>query len=262
MHPVPGDHERHVLPIHKIPKDHPRYVSLRIRQRMVAGLARGLAAPEGLLAHGRGEAFDYLIGEKTSPEARIALRAAAAALVLAERPVLSVNGNVASLVAEDMVRLARELPLSVIEVNLFHRTEERIQKITRLLKTFSRGEVRILGPGANARLLGLSSQRAKTFKEGMMAADVVLVPLEDGDRAEALKKAKKMVLAIDLNPLSRTARSADITIVDNIVRALPLLVSQVKALKKASRARLKSIISSFDNRANLDRVLRRILKGL
>jgi 4-phosphopantoate--beta-alanine ligase len=229
---------------------------------MVAGLASGIAAPEGLLAHGRGEAFDYLLGEKTTPEARTALRAAAAALLLAERPVLSVNGNVASLVPEEMIALARALPKSVIEVNLFHRTEGRIQKITRLLETFSRGKVQILGPGANARLPGLSSQRAKTFKEGMLAADVVLVPLEDGDRAEALKRAKKKVIAIDLNPMSRTARSADITIVDNIVRAMPLLVSQVNALKRASPASLRRIASSFDNRANLDRVLGRILKGL
>jgi 4-phosphopantoate--beta-alanine ligase len=229
---------------------------------MVAGLASGIAAPEGLLAHGRGEAFDYLLGEKTTPEARTALRAAAAALLLAERPVLSVNGNVASLVPEEMIALARALPKSVIEVNLFHRTEGRIQKITRLLETFSRGKVQILGPGANARLPGLSSQRSKSFEEGMMAADVVLVPLEDGDRAEALKRAKKKVIAIDLNPMSRTARSADITIVDNIVRAMPLLVSQVNALKRASPASLRRIASSFDNRANLDRVLGRILKGL
>jgi 4-phosphopantoate--beta-alanine ligase len=261
-HLIPRGHMRHAPPSHRIPKDHPRYISLKIRQRMVAGLASGLAAPEGLLAHGRGEAFDYLLGEKTTPEARTALRAAAAALLLAERPVISVNGNVASLVPEEMIALARALPKSVIEVNLFHRNEGRIQKITRLLETFSRGKVQILGPGADARLPGLSSQRAKTFKEGMIAADVVLVPLEDGDRAEALKRAKKKVIAIDLNPMSRTARSADITIVDNIVRAMPKLVFQVNALKRAFPASLRRIASSFDNRANLDRVLGRILKGL
>ena len=229
---------------------------------MVAGLARGLAAPEGLLAHGRGEAFDYLLGERTQPEARAAIRAAAASLLLANKPVLSVNGNAASLVPEDIVALARALPKAVIEVNLFHRTEGRIRAIARELESYSRGRARILGPGADARLPGLSSQRAKTFKEGMMAADVVLVPLEDGDRAEALKRAEKEVLAIDLNPLSRTARAADITIVDNIVRAMPLLVSRVKSLKRASPARLKKIISAFDNQSNLDRVLRRMLRNL
>jgi 4-phosphopantoate--beta-alanine ligase len=248
--------------MHPIPRDHPRYISLCIRQRMVAGLQRGLAVPEGLLAHGRGEAFDYLLGERTRPEARAAIRAAAASLLLAERPVLSVNGNVASLVPEEMVQLARALPRSIIEVNLFHRTEGRVMRIARQLEKHSRGDVSILGPGADARLPGLSSQRARTFRVGMMAADVVLVPLEDGDRALALKRAQKTVVAIDLNPMSRTARAADITIVDNIVRALPLLVKQVKKLKKSPRARLKRIASSFDNRKNIQCALRRMLKSL
>jgi len=248
--------------MHRIPRDHPRYVSLRIRQRIVSGHERGLTAPEGLLAHGRGEAFDYLLGERTTPEARKALRAAAAALLLAERPVISVNGNAASLVPGDIVSLARALPRAVIEVNLFHRTEGRIRKIARALGEFSRGRVQILGPGADARLPGLSSQRARTFRDGMLAADVVLVPLEDGDRAQALKKAKKTVIAIDLNPLSRTARFADITIVDNIVRAMPVLVIEVRRLRKAPPARLKRIASAFDNRANLDKALRRMLDGL
>ena len=245
-----------------IPKNHPRYVSLKIRQRMVAGHDRGLAVPEGLLAHGRGEAFDYLLGERTRPEAKCAIRAAAANLLLAERPVLSVNGNVASLVPEGIVRLARALPRSVIEVNLFHRSEQRVRTIARALDVYGMGKVRILAAGADARLPGLGSQRAMTFKDGMMAADVVLVPLEDGDRAEALKRAGKKVLAIDLNPLSRTACAADVTIVDNIVRAMPRLVRQVNALKKSSPARLERISASFDNRANLRRVMKKILCGL
>ena len=33
-----------------------------------------------------------------------------------------------------------------------------------------------------------------------MKADTVLVPLEDGDRTEALVKMGKTVVAIDLNP--------------------------------------------------------------
>ena len=248
--------------MHRIPKDHPRYISLRIRQRMVAGHDQKIAVPEGLLAHGRGEAFDYLLGERTRPEARLAIRAAAASLLLAERPVLSVNGNVASLVPEGIVRLARTLPRSVIEVNLFHRSEQRARRIARALDVHGRGNVRILAASADACLPGLSSQRARTFKAGMMAADVVLVPLEDGDRAEALKRAKKKVLAIDLNPLSRTSRAADVTIVDNIVRAMPLLIGQVSDLKKMSPARLENILASFDNRANLERILRRMVRGL
>lgn len=50
---------------------------------------------------------------------------------------------------------------------------------------------------------------------------MVLVPLEDGDRTEALRRMGKTVIAIDLNPLSRTSRAANITIVDNVIRAVP-----------------------------------------
>ena len=67
----------------------------------------------------------------------------------------------------------------------------------------------------------LSHDRAWCRREGIYSADVVLVPLEDGDRCEALVNMGKTVIAIDLNPLSRTARSATLTIVDELTRALP-----------------------------------------
>lgn len=252
----------------QIPRDHPRYESLRIRQRVVSGAERGLAVSEGLLAHGRGEAFDYLLGERTNPEARAASRAAAAALLLAKRPVLSVNGNVASLVPDDLVRLAAAIPGAAVEVNLFHRTEERARRIGRELETAARkmrcrGKApRIFSGGPDARLAGLSSDRAKCHREGMFLADVVLVPLEDGDRAEALKRAQKTVIAIDLNPLSRTARAADMTIVDNIVRALPALLRQVQLLRGSPSWRLSRIVKEFDNGANLRKAIGRILRRL
>jgi len=254
--------------MHRIPQDHPRYESLRIRERMVSGTERGLAVRQGLLAHGRGEAFDYLLGERTNPEARAALRAAAAALLLARRPVLSVNGNVASLAPDEMVRLASAIPGAALEVNLFHRTEWRARRIGRELgaarkKMGAPGRgLRIFAEGPDARLAGLSSDRARCHREGMFSADVVLVPLEDGDRAQALKRAKKAVIAIDLNPLSRTARAADITIVDNLVRALPELLRQVEGLRGAPTSRLVRIRDGFDNRANLRKALGRILRRL
>ena len=64
---------------------------------------------------GRGECFDYLLGETTA-SAAAAIRAGAALLLLAQRPAISVNGNVAALVPEEMVALAGPGPL---EVNLF-----------------------------------------------------------------------------------------------------------------------------------------------
>lgn len=254
--------------MHRIPRNHPRYESLRIRELMVSGQERGLAVREGLLAHGRGEAFDYLLGERTTTEARSAARAAAAALLLAKKPVLSVNGNVASLAPAEMVRLAAAIPGAVVEVNLFHRTEERARLIGRELEPARRAlgargkAVRILSGDPDARIPGLSSDRAKCHRDGMFSADVVLVPLEDGDRAQALKRAGKSVIAIDLNPLSRTARTADLTIVDNLVRALPELEKQADGLRGAPRSRLWRILSGFDNRANLGRAVDRIRKRL
>ena len=46
-----------------IPADHPRAASLRVRERMKDAVARGLVHPTGLIAHGRGEAFDLLSRE-------------------------------------------------------------------------------------------------------------------------------------------------------------------------------------------------------
>jgi len=75
-----------------------------------------------------------------------------------------------------------------------------------------------------------------------------LVPLEDGDRTEALRKMGKIVIAIDLNPLSRTARFASISIVDNIVRAVPLLVEKTQALRKETVRKLRESLLEYDNR--------------
>ena len=60
-----------------IPKSHPRLDSLLIREKLVKGFDNNLVAKEGLLAHGRGETFDYLLGEKTSKSAKEAIKAAA-----------------------------------------------------------------------------------------------------------------------------------------------------------------------------------------
>nr|WP_318526317.1 phosphopantothenate/pantothenate synthetase family protein [Methanobrevibacter arboriphilus] len=49
-------------------------------------------------------------------------------------------------------------------------------------------------------------------------------------------------MAIDLNPLSRTAKAVDITIVDNIVRAIPLMIKYAKQLKSKDKSYLKKIV--------------------
>jgi len=87
----------------------------------------------------------------------------------------------------------------------------------------------------------------------------VLVPLEDGDRAQALIANNKVVITIDLNPLSRTARSSSITIVDNLVRALPLLIQEVEKLKGEEQYKLEEMVRNFNNQVNLNDSLKAIL---
>jgi 4-phosphopantoate--beta-alanine ligase len=227
----------------QIPKEHPRYESLMIREKLVYGLKMGITAQQGLIAQGRGESFDYLIGEHTTECAAYAERAAVALLLLAERPVISINGNTAALVPETVIALA-DVTGAKIEVNLFHRSEARIHRIIEHLKAYGAAEV--LGKKADA-LLPLEHDRGKVDKEGIYSADVVVVPLEDGDRCEALVKMGKVVIAIDLNPMSRTALASHVTIVDNVTRALPNMLQFAKDMKQNSTEDLRNVVDCYDN---------------
>lgn len=238
-----------------IPPTHPRRESLLIREKIVEGYEKGIVVLEGLIAHGRGEAFDYILGEKTHEPARRAIRAAAAALLLARHPVISVNGNTAALVPEYIVKLS-EITGAKIEVNLFYRTREREEAIANWLKKHGAREVLGVGEDASATIPELFSERRRVSPRGILIADTVLVPLEDGDRTEALRKMGKTVIAIDINPFSRTSRTASITIVDNIVRAMPLLVREAESLKEKPRRELEEIIKNYDN----DKILREMVK--
>ena len=224
-----------------IPDDHPRKNSLILREKIADASKEGLLAPVAAIAHGRGEAFDYLLGEKTITSAKKAIVLAAKLLLSAEHPVISVNGNTAVLARDDLLRLAKELHCP-IEINIFYRTEERIQKLFNYLKNDS--GVTILGKSPDSMIPNLSSERAKSSKAGIFSADVVFVPLEDGDRCEALVKMGKKVIAVDLNPFSRTARTATLTIVDNVTRAVKLLVEEVKSLKKQNFKDFSDIIDN------------------
>ncbi len=243
----------------EIPKDHPRHASLVTRERLVDGYQKGIASVQGLIAQGRGEAFDYIIGEKTIKSAEDATRASAALLLLARKPVISVNGNAAALAGDDLVALGKVLN-APLEVNLFHRTDERVKKIVEDLK--KRGATKVLGAKADARIPGITHERSKVDKEGIYSADVVFVPLEDGDRCEALIKMGKKVITVDLNPLCRTSRTASITIVDNLVRAVPSLIKKVEEMKTLDRAKLEQIARGFDNNKNLQRGVNEIDRRL
>jgi len=238
-----------------VPKSHPRYWSLYYRHKLEEALEKGILAKAGLIAHGRGEAFDYLIGEKTIEPAKEAIKAAVAKLLLAEHPVISINGNVTALVPKETIELGKVLNAK-LEVNLFYRTYEREKAIREAFKEID-PNVELLGIGENAnkRIPGLDSERGRVDERGIWKADVVLVPLEDGDRTEALVNMGKFVITVDLNLLSRTARMADITIVDNIVRAFPLMIEVAKELKGKPKEELERIVNNYDNERILNEVL-------
>ncbi len=219
-----------------------------IREKLVDGFEKGLVAREGLIAHGRGESFDYLLGEKTVEPALRSINAASALFLLAEHPVISVNGNTAALCAKEICELNQSQEKSFIEINLFYRTKPREKLIAAELKKY--GLEKILGIEDNklTEIPELESNRRRVDPEGIFVADVVFVPLEDGDRTIALKKMNKKIITVDLNPLSRTSITADISIIDNIVRAIPQLIKSIEYHKKNSTIKeLKEIVNSYNN---------------
>ncbi len=242
----------------EIPESHPRYVSLLTRHRIEAGVEKGITSLQGLIAEGRGEAFDYLLGEETTESADAAARAAAAHLLLARHPVLSVNGNVAALCPGELVELA-EVVGADLEVNLFNRTEARIEAIAEHLR--EHGATDVKGLTADARIPGLDHARAKVDADGIYDADVVLVPLEDGDRAEALGAMGKTEIVVDLNPLSRSPQVAAVPVVDNVLRAVPNITRHARALQGATREELEAVVESFDREAALAAAERTIREG-
>ena len=238
----------------EIPEDHPRKISLDIREKIIVGHEKHIVATAGLLAHGRGEAFDYLIGETSTEKAVEASRVVVASLLTADHPVISVNGNACALVARELVELS-ELTGAPLEINLFYYRKVREDAIKDAL--LMAGAQKILGTHdrPSETIPELSSNRRKVDSEGIAKADVVLVPLEDGDRTESLRALGKRVLTIDLNPMSRTSIFSNVTVVDNIVRALPRMVQFAQEMKDSPKEELEHIVSSFDNSLNLKQSL-------
>jgi 3-methyl-2-oxobutanoate hydroxymethyltransferase len=147
-------------------------------------------------------------------------------------------------------------------VNLYHHSAVREKTIKLLLESLGAEHVRGVGESATATIEEIASDRRRIDPNGIGAADVVLVPLEDGDRTQALVRVGKRVIAIDLNPLSRTAQAATITIVDNIVRAIPILVETTETLKKTPPKKLETKLTGFDNNRNLNEAVLSIYQNL
>jgi len=137
-------------------------------------------APTGLIAHGRGEAFDYLLGKRTTRE-----RAKGGDDRRGRHPRRQSAGDFGQWQARGPLRQAEVVALaqatrSRIEVNLI---ADRTRSAWRRLLLHGEGRCRG-GTGQEGRfappwhLLG----PREVHKEGIYSADVVLVPLEDGDR--------------------------------------------------------------------------------
>ena len=251
----------------EVPESHPRFASLMARKKLTDAAAAGMLADSALIAHGRGEAFDYLLQERTCDSARLAIHTCAAYLSAAERPVISVNGNTVALAGPHLLACAAVLDCP-IEVNIYYRTPERMAVLLATLheqkseagtiypELQSRIDtVEILGEAPDARIPNLDGPRANCVHEGIYSSDVILVPLEDGDRCEALVAMGKTVCVIDLNPLSRTAKTASVTIVDELTRCVPILLDDL-------RNGVEKSPGDWDNNQNLKNVTAEILRLL
>lgn len=244
-----------------VPDSHPRAQSIRIREKVIEKCHEHVVADAGLIAHGRGEAFDYLLGEVTVPPALDSIKAAAASFLLASHPVISVNGNIAALCPEQIVKLSEVIP-APLEINLFYRSQKRIRAIKKELRLAGASNILGLEKKYSTQLKNLESHRRIIDQRGIAKADLVFVPLEDGDRTEALVQDGKEVITVDLNPLSRTAQKSNITIVDNIIRAVPLLIESINELKLEPRDNWIKIKNNFDNQNSIKNILLFINKRL
>ena len=228
-------------------KSHPRYESLLKRHYLEDAAKKGMLADSAMIAHGRGEAFDYLLGEQTTDFALQSTKNAVGHLANARRPVICLNGNTTALAGYELMKVA-EILNCPIEVNIFYRSEQRINVIFEHLNEIKAKHslnVELLGETPDSLIPGLKGPRAKCCKNGIIDSDVILVPLEDGDRCEALVAMGKTVIVVDLNPLSRSAQMASITIVDEITRVAKNMIKLLETKKELE------IDIDFDNSLNL-----------
>ena len=238
--------------------EHPRYESLMIRKRIAEAGVKGMLADSAMIAHGRGEAFDYLLGEQTIPSALDATREAAARLVNSNKPVLSLNGNAIALAGQEFLTIASQLGCP-IEINIFYRTPQRMGALIGHLKMLNQKldlDVEIMGGITDARIPGLEGPRGACQQDGIFEADTVLVPLEDGDRCEALMAMGKTVLVIDLNPISRSSKGCTVGIVDEVTRVAKNLIQFIPQKPSATdwnndrglQSALDHIVETMSNR--------------
>ena len=230
------------------------------KEKIIEGVKLGITGVNGLMAEGRGEAFGLLMGKDISPPTMTSIKAAVASLILSKHPVISVNGNTAAIVPKDLVLLSKELNVP-LEVNLFYRTEERVGRIVEHLK--KNGALVVLGERKKSiRLAEIDHARGIVDERGIYGADTVLLALEDGDRTKKLKDMGKTTIAIELNPFSRTARDASITIIDNVVSVILEMVRCARVMKRTKRGELERLVEGFKNEETFLDQMRTMAKNM
>ncbi len=239
----------------EVPKDHPRYESLITREKIIEGMHQKIVAEAGLIAHGRGEAFDYILGESTPSFALHQEKLAVITLLLADHPIISINGNVAVLCPQEIVQLSQKVN-ATLEINLFYRTQEREEAIERVLKGAGAQEIYGIDPKTQESIPEISHQRRIVDSRGIALSDCVFVPLEDGDRTMALKKLGKQVVTVDLNPLSRTSLAASVSITNNIIRAVAEMVAFAEEFENLSIQELEIMKKQLNNKKLLQEALK------
>ena len=138
-----------------------------MRHRLEIAAQRGMLAESAMIAHGRGEAFDYLLGEQTIPAALEATKHALKSLCDAKHPVLCLNGNVTALACDEMLKLADRIGCP-LEVNIFYRTPERMEALFTFIQERQNAlglNVTVFGEHPNGRIPGLKGPRAACHEE-------------------------------------------------------------------------------------------------
>ena len=124
----------------------------------------------------------------------------------------------------------------------------------------SKGMDEVLGREPECRIPGLNHDRALCTRT-LYDCDVIVVPIEDGDRAEALVSMGKVVISIDLNPLSRTSCKATVPISDEMTRALENIIQYISELRGDDEAILK-VINEYSSLSNRRETVRYICDSL
>jgi len=239
----------------EVPENHPRYKSLVTREKIIEGMYQKIVAEAGLIAHGRGEAFDYILGESSPAFALKQEKLAIIHLIQANHPVISINGNVAALCPEEIVQLSHILE-APLEINLFYRRPEREDAIKSVLEKAGAQKIYGIDSSKQEIIPEISHQRRIVDSRGIGRSDCVFVPLEDGDRTTALRKLGKDVVTVDLNPLSRTSLAATVSITNNVIRAIKEMGSFAIEYKQMTINELEEEKKQFNNRVLLQEALR------